>query len=106
MTRLIIAFSYMGTSLRFAFTWEQPHRAKFRTVRLNVAFNYVGGKKEKKKKADCDTWLSCGVFVTWRQACLWCFVATRLIMVTVNEVTVDNILACGVFVTWHTSLRT
>ena len=40
----------MGTSLRFAFTWEQPHRAKFRTVRLNVAFNYVGGKKKRKKR--------------------------------------------------------
>ena len=50
MTRLIIAFSYMGTSLRFAFTWEQPHRAKFRTVRLNVAFNYDGGGKKKKKR--------------------------------------------------------
>ena len=40
----------MGTSLRFAFTWEQSHRAKFGTVRLNVAFNYVGKKKKKKKR--------------------------------------------------------
>ena len=46
-TRLIIAFSYMGTSLRFVFPREQSHRPKFGTVRLNVAFNYVGEKEKK-----------------------------------------------------------